>query len=92
MKWFYIMTNQCSGNCAIFWRTDGRGYTCDVDEAWLVSEDEARCICRSRPSQDFPVPQESVQASKVTHANVNELRRAGFGLTAVGGTGKQGAA
>jgi len=37
MKQQYVIldTRQIVGNCAMFWRPDGAGYTCDLNDAGL---------------------------------------------------------
>jgi len=39
MSKYYIQDKrQTVGNCILFWREEGRGYTTNLDEAWLVEE------------------------------------------------------
>lgn len=37
---FYIQdTRQTVGNAVLWWRVNGQGYTCNLDDAWLVGPD-----------------------------------------------------
>jgi hypothetical protein len=45
---FYYILNRG----AYWWRVDGKGYTQNLDEAWRVTGDKARQICRDRPTED----------------------------------------
>ena len=38
------------GDCLLWWRVEGKGYTCDLDYAWKVTEEKAAAICRDRPA------------------------------------------
>lgn len=39
MNRYYIQdTRQVVGNCMLLWKIDGKGYTTNLDEAWLVDE------------------------------------------------------
>lgn len=51
---FYIQNVGFAGNCLKFWRPEGRGYTSDLNEAWKVTAEKAKQICRSRPNEDIP--------------------------------------
>ncbi len=44
-----------TGNAMIFWRDGGSGYTCFLDEAWVMPKSKADEICRMRPDEDIPV-------------------------------------
>lgn len=79
---YYIMQRQCSGNCAIWWRAGGNGYTCNLDEAEVMSHAEAEKTCRSRPGEDFAVPEQLVRMAVRRHADVNVLRELGYGRIA----------
>lgn len=53
---FYIRdTRQCVGNCLLWWRKGGSGYTTDLDEAGQYSKEEAEKICKNR-STDIMYP------------------------------------
>lgn len=52
---FYIQNSRgCVGDCLLFWREGGHGYTCNLEEAWAVERMQALDICRSRPGEDIP--------------------------------------
>lgn len=67
MSLFYIENIQHRGDCAVWWRPDGKGYTRNLDEAWKVDEEQAKKICRSRPEQDVMRSAEFVDAHAVRH-------------------------
>jgi len=54
------------GNCALWWRPDSRGYTCDLDQAGLYTEKQARSICRNRDS-DVAYREEDVERAAIRH-------------------------
>ena len=65
---FYIRnTKSVVGNCALWWRPDGEGYTCDLRLAWKVPLEQAKNICRSRPEQDVYLPCEAVESIAQVH-------------------------
>lgn len=40
-KFYLLKLDANVGNCALFWRPDGQGYTCDLDQAGLYDEADA---------------------------------------------------
>lgn len=74
-KLYYIQnTHHVVGNCALFWRKDGCGYTCNLDEAWKVTKLEAEEVCRSRPKEDFPRDCEKVDRVAQRHFDVQKIK------------------
>lgn len=74
MPKFYILDSRgVVGNCALWWVTDGKGYTSDLAQAWLVDEAEARRIEASRDS-DIAVPEELAKRHAFTHVRLDSLR------------------
>lgn len=71
-KFFILDTRQIVGNCAMFWRPDGAGYTCDINEAGLYDK------TRSDRDTDIYVPVKEARAMAVTHVRVEPLKRAGY--------------
>ncbi len=72
-KRFYILdTRQIVGNCALWWRPDGAGYTTELKEAGLYSERDAK----SHRETDVAVPEEIAKACSVTHVPADGLRDA----------------
>jgi hypothetical protein len=53
---YYILDSRTQvGNCALWWRVNGAGYTDNLDEAWLLDEATAKRDAR-RPT-DKLVPE-----------------------------------
>ncbi len=44
--------------------------TVDLDEAWKVSKELATEICRTRPTEDFPVPYEILDSLAKRHVDI----------------------
>ena len=64
---YYIQNKGYAGNCLFWWRPDGRGYTCDLNEAWKVTKERAEEICRTRPKEDIPRLVKIVDGVAVRH-------------------------
>lgn len=64
---YYIQNVRNGGSCAIWWRPNGHGYTSNLDEAWVVTEQEAHRICSNRPEEDVPCEKEKVDAAAARH-------------------------
>ena len=64
---YYIQNTGNRGDCCVWWRPDGQGYTRDLDDAWKVDEAKAKSICRSRPEQDVMRRADEVEALAVRH-------------------------
>lgn len=75
VKLFYIQNKGHVGNCAIWWREGGSGYTCNLDEAWKVPEDQAKSICRTRRGEDVMWPAGVVDASAQRHVDCQRFRK-----------------
>ncbi len=71
---FYIQNTGFQGNCLKWWRVDGHGYTCNLEEAWKVTESKALDICSSRPKEDIPWPADYIEASARRHVDCEVLR------------------
>lgn len=63
------------GNSALWWRVDGHGYTCDLNEAWRVSAAKASSICSSRPAEDIPRLAVVMDGLAQRHVDVQALSR-----------------
>lgn len=63
------------GNSALWWRVDGGGYTCNLDEAWKVDAEKAASICRDRPKEDIPRLASAMDALAQRHVDVQGLPR-----------------
>ncbi len=69
--------SQYVGNSILFWRENGGGYTCNLDEAWRVTKEKAESICSSRPKQDFPLSLALLECIAERHVDMQKLPRAG---------------
>lgn len=77
MGTYYIQdTRTITGNCALWWAKNSEGYTCNLAEAEVYEEDEARKIEKSRGT-DRLVPVEIARAIAVSHVRADgPLQRA----------------
>lgn len=64
---FYIENTAHRGDCCLWWRAEGKGYTRDLDDAWKVDEERAKRICSNRPEQDVMRPAAEVDAKAIRH-------------------------
>jgi hypothetical protein len=71
---FYISNRQPVGNCILWWKVNGHGYTANLDEAWVVPESKALEICRDRPDIDKAHPVDYVEAAARRHVDWQILR------------------
>lgn len=68
---YYIQdTRTICGNCAMWWGKDSSGYTCNLDEAGVYDEEEARRIEKIRGT-DRLVPVEIARAIAVRHVRAD---------------------
>ncbi len=73
---YYILdARSCVGNCASWWRPDGYGYCCDLDEAGLFTLDEAMS---KRRGIDVPVHKDVARDCVVQHVQWGRLGQAGI--------------
>lgn len=80
-KLYYIQdTRDTVGNCASWWRPNSCGYTTQIEEAGLYSEEEAKKITSHR-STDIAWPKEVVEHCAVRHVRVDHLRKRIYLLT-----------
>lgn len=72
----YVILNRgpVVGNCALFWRNGGHGYTCNLDEAWRVDAAKAEDICHNRPEEDFAIPLAFAVECSERHCAADTLR------------------
>lgn len=70
---YYIQNKGFCGNCLIWWKDGGHGYTCNLDEAWMVPLKKAKEICKSRPNEDFPRPIDEVDKVSSRHVTQGAL-------------------
>lgn len=67
---FYIEYIAHPGNCRLWWKVDGAGYTTNLDRAWLVGKEQAERICTGRPDQDV-----MRSATEMVHLAERHVRR-----------------
>lgn len=58
---YYISTGGYSGNSLIFWGKDSRGYTSNLDNAGLYSEEDAKRICSNSDRTEKAWPKEYIE-------------------------------
>lgn len=67
---YYIQNKGFVGNCLVWWRGAGQGYTCDLKHAGKFTKEKAEAICRTRkPQEDFMWPVSLVDANAVLHVS-----------------------
>ncbi len=72
---FYVLdARTVVGNCAMWWCPDGKGYTCNIDEAGLYT---AKDVERMRET-DIPVHRDVVERLIVRHVKIEHIRQAGL--------------
>jgi len=64
---YYIQNRGYQGNCLIFWRPEGKGYTSRIDDAGKYTREEAERICKGRPHMDRMLPVSLVEKHIVRH-------------------------
>ena len=71
---YYIQdTRQVVGNCALWWAKESKGYTCELQQAGLFFEEEAREIARNRDT-DKAYPESVVRPLILHHVRASALR------------------
>ena len=73
--WYYIQNRGYVGNCIIWWREGGHGYTCNLDEAWKVNEAKAQELCSSRDGKDVMWSVAEVNVLTQRHLTDESLRK-----------------
>lgn len=72
-KTYFIQdTRSYVGNSVMWWRVDGHGYTCHLEDAWEVDEEKARRIERGRDT-DKAWPADIVRAAASMHVDAQRL-------------------
>ena len=63
---YYIQdSRQFVGNCVLFWRKGGNGYTTDLSEAQIYTHEDATKICNNRSTDKmWPIEQINILASE----------------------------
>lgn len=75
---YYILdARSCVGNCALWWRPNGGGYTCELDDAGLYTLDDAS----SNSEHHIPIHRSIAERLAVRHVRWEPLHRAGVGIS-----------
>lgn len=70
MKYLIMDSRSVVGNCAMWWRPEGKGYTGELGEAGVFDYKSAHAHMET----DIPVPFELAEAIAVRHVRVDRLR------------------
>lgn len=72
---YYIQDKRSyCGNSCFWWKPDGNGYTCNLDEAWKVTREKAESMMRHRPGVDVAWPVAVIDAGTARHFDMQQLR------------------
>lgn len=69
--YYIIDTRTVVGNCALWWCPDGKGYTCNLDDAGLYTRQQAK----SHRETDVAVHREVAERLVVRHVRLDHLRQ-----------------
>lgn len=76
-KKFYVQdTRSIVGNSAVWWCWNGHGYTCDLAEAGIYTEEEIRMM----RDTDKPWPVDAINRLVQSHVDVQDLHKDGLPL------------
>ena len=68
---YYLLDCRSSvGNCALWWRPEGKGYTCELREAGLYTKKEAF----GHRDTDIPIPQAIAEAHVAGHVRYSKMQ------------------
>lgn len=68
-KYYILDSKSPAGNCAVWWRPSGMGYTRDLREAGVYTKEQLPGLRKT----DIPIPVEEVTALAELHCNKNAL-------------------
>jgi hypothetical protein len=72
---YYIQDKRSyCGNSCFWWKPDGNGYTCNLDEAWKVTREKAESMMRHRPDVDVAWPVAVIDSGTARHFDMQQLR------------------
>ena len=70
----YILdTRQVVGNCCLWWRPDGKGYTCNLDDAGLYPQSRGKTL----RDTDVMVHRDVARGLVVAHVRIEHLQQSG---------------
>lgn len=70
-KEYYIQdSRQIVGNCVLWWRPDGKGYTCEINNAGIYKG----LNCSKLRLTDVPWPVDAVKCVVCHHVRMDDLR------------------
>lgn len=68
---YYLLDcRQVVGNCALWWRPNGGGYTCNLSEAGLYTKQEAF----GHRETDIPIAREVAESCAISHVRQSDMR------------------
>ena len=70
---YYIQNKGYCGDCLLWWRDGGHGYTIDLNKAWKVPKAKAIDLCRSRPFEDFAWSVDEIDKVAERHINSENM-------------------
>ncbi len=75
MKMFYVERSASGkvGNCLLWWRTGGNGYTCDIADAEKFSQDDPHLAEILRSSKYTVWPAEYIDDRTTLHVDHQKL-------------------
>jgi hypothetical protein len=76
-KYYIQCTEHYAFDFILWWGKERRGYTYDLNDAGLYSEEEARSICNNRWI-DVAWSEEDIKTHLSTAVSINHLRKAGL--------------
>ena len=72
---YYITNGKYVGNNMMFWRPNGSGYTCHLNEAGKYTSHEARLICSDNNRNERAYKVEEIDAIATTQVDMQRLNR-----------------
>lgn len=66
-KYYLQDARGCVGNCGSWWRPNGQGYTCDIDDAGIYTGADVKTL----RDTDIPWPIDYVIARVIRHVRVD---------------------
>ena len=72
---FYLRDSRSiCGNCVLFWKKNNRGYTCNLNDAKVLTKAEAFAQNKMRET-DIPYPKSVVDSLVERHLDIQDFNR-----------------